>query len=387
MKKIPIIIPLILMLTAAAAPPTWALYKDDDGATWYTVEELLDYRKVLDREEEEACGEDAWCKQEYFYNKMESEPRVSALEQLLQQQFVLTAVNPGEGYIKVMFFGEDMMLSRMGIREELGIDQVYIGWMEYDPERIYYGIYFDEYANGEIDGYHGIYAWRSGYEEENLIGVDEEVKLEAGDLANNASGQLVYAVDSGYGKFNAVGRFFYANCLTEPDYFEGAECKLMISNEKGQAYYPPRETILINNNNLSDNDDNALANEANNSNLIDTINDDSSNNVVTISNNGADSEIDVNSGSIDDEVGIERDDRINENSVDVGEIKLNATMSKGAKDEFERGIKAPDTGANSEPCNQKVVEFPWWLGALIIGGDVVVMWLFWPNRKKVQKNR
>lgn len=47
-------------------------------------------------------------------------------------------------------------------------------------------------------------------------------------------------------------------------------------------------------------------------------------------------------------------------------------------------IKTPDTGTPTS--EEKSVEFPWWLGAIIVLNISIFAWLFWPsNRKKRQK--
>ena len=47
------------------------------------------------------------------------------------------------------------------------------------------------------------------------------------------------------------------------------------------------------------------------------------------------------------------------------------------------GPKAPNTGA--QPCMTKSIEFPWWLGALIVIGNVAFLWAFWPKSPKKSK--
>lgn len=369
MKKIPILLTSALILATIISAPTHALYVDNDEAAWYTVPELLEYGEEFEREKQEICGEDFWCQEEYFYNNIESEPKLSALDQFLQQQFVLTAANPGEGYIKVMFFGEDMMLSRMGIHEEIGIEQVYVGWFEDNSERIFYlGMNYDEFVSGEIDGLHTIYAWRADSPEENLINSNEEIVLEASDLVNNTSGQLVYFVDSGEGRFNAIGRLIYTNCLSESDYRVGAECKLMTSAEKGQAYYPPRETTLKN----DDTKDLATVDDGDTGGLMGVY---SADNITDVSDL-----VNEDNDAASDDIVTSNDDAITND--DGGErgtiIDTNTDIDL---------FGAPDTGANTIPCGQKVVEFPWWLVALIALGDAIIMWLFWPNQKRIQKSR
>ena len=43
--------------------------------------------------------------------------------------------------------------------------------------------------------------------------------------------------------------------------------------------------------------------------------------------------------------------------------------------------KTPNTGVASEECTKKV-DFPWWLMALMLLGDVIAVWWFLPNHKR-----
>jgi hypothetical protein len=109
-----------------------ALYIDNKDYAWYSVPELLEYKKEYDREAEEVCGVDSICLEELFFSKMDStELKFQAFNQLMQQQFVVTSINPGEETIKVLFFDEDAMMRYMGIHESLRLGELYIGWFDY----------------------------------------------------------------------------------------------------------------------------------------------------------------------------------------------------------------------------------------------------------------
>ncbi|MBO7718235.1 hypothetical protein J6S37_01930 [Candidatus Saccharibacteria bacterium] len=379
MKKLSTFLLLTLIFGLTISPGVNAIYTDDDGATWYTVEELLDYQQEIDTELSEVCADDIGCRQDAYFSKMETKLELLALEQLAGQQFILTAINPEQEYIKTLFFGEDMMLKRMGISEELDINQVYIGWLEDDVERIYRdGMDPDQYSNGEIPDAHTIYAWKDGTEAEQLIQPDMEAELPAANLGTNTTGQLIYNIDSGPGKFAAYGRFFYSECMTASNYLPGSECKLMTSAEKGQRYTPLLETVP-NSGAFGGSDDN----NDDDGGLFTTVAFGSTNPSddpdpeEEITENGPEertTEIAVastNEGNISASEGTTRDEKIAE------QAKASLTVSP----------KAPNTGTNTEACNQKTIEFPWWLAAMIAVGDVVVMWLFWPNNRKNRQKK
>ena len=107
MKKIPI---LLLTLTVALgnllffSPDSLAIYQDDDN-TWWSVEELLEFSQLVEREEAELCGDDFGCREELFYSRFESEDaRYQALNILQEGRFWVTAVNPTEGTLEVLYF-------------------------------------------------------------------------------------------------------------------------------------------------------------------------------------------------------------------------------------------------------------------------------------------
>ena len=345
-KKIPLLISTLAVGMAGMtfSPSVEALYIDDDDVTWYTVSELLEYKGEVEQEISDLCGEDFGCRQEYNFNKMETDSKYHALEQLQERQFVMTAVNPSEEYIEVLFFGEDMMLSRMGIKEELEINQLYIGWLENDVERIYRdGMDPSKYLRGEIDGAHNLSYWHVG-DTENKITYNAINRLNATGIRDNNSGQFIYNLDTLENKFSAYGRFDYSGCMAESDYELGKECRLMISSEKGSAYVPPREIVMNSEVNTLDNNNNNHSN----------------------SDNDNDS---------DDGNGNRNDNNDNGNNKDEGKNKTVTNSNQ---------IKSPETGVGSY---QEAAEFPWWLGVIFASGLATLIWLFWPNRKSRQKTR
>ncbi len=385
MKKLPtLLLPTLifgLIGSIAANPKASALYKEEDDTTWYSVPELLEYKEELDRETADTCGEDSYCLEELFFSKMDSnDSKFCALEQLTQQQIVVTSVNLTEETIKVLFFDEDMMIKHMGISERLALGEFYMGWFDEDVERIYnYGIYAEDLMNDTLPGAHYLYAQRDV--SENIIPANEEYLIDVSSrgLNLNSSGEIAYAAFA-EPYFNAMGRFYpYGSCLLEPDYTEGTECRLMLSAEKGQRFFPPRETIEAEVE--SGSSTSPLAEEA-----TENINkeDPKEENVIP-------EETLFHAEEIQDETS-EKDYTRNEEE----EIENNTLSALQNNEIFALGqlnqqsissqtIKSPNTGTNTNPCNQRTVEFPWWLVILIALGDIVVLWLFWPKSHKKSK--
>lgn len=371
MKKLPTILLSTLTLGLAnlglTAHPASALYIDDDGATWYTVSEMLEYKTEFDQLAEDQCGDNTACLQDLYFTKMGSEdPKFWALEQLTQQQITVTSVNPGEGTLKVLFFDEDSMLKRMGIHEHLALGEFYMGWFEYDVNRIYnYGSYVNELSNDTFPGAHLIY-FQSDNGEGNIPANQEfELSVPEANLSLNTSGEIAYgAFADPY--FNAAGRFIYTSCLSEPDYAEGVECHMMISPEKGIAYFPPRETTFT-----------FLSQENEEPNPSDSGNSDSGGN--DSSNPATD--------SLSDEPTQSTPDLANSTPSEPDTTPETTTIASSAPLAFAASSittspKAPNTGAESTQNNQGSTNFPWWLGVIFASGIATLVWLFLPSRSR-----
>ena len=347
MKKIPLLLILVLTMSMGfagfSADNTSAMFKDEEGWPWWSVEELLAYREEVLREEQELCGEDIECRDELFFSKLENgnekDNKFSSLQMLIEQRFVVTSVNPTTGVVKVLYNDEDEWMRRMGIDEREDLNMLYVGWFEENPEQIYsLPGPIENYLNDEVEGAHKIYGWQIGSEEDYILNSGEEVELPVGtDLSENTFGKIGYVAEANY--FNAVGQFDYGSCMAEPDYQPGVECKLMLAAGKASGYFPPRETVEEV---FIDNGTTAGADE-----IVD-----------------ADAETTLEDGS-GGEVAI-MIEQVNDSGGDIVETEK---------------IKVPETGEIQEEKG-KVVEMPWWMVVIIASGVGTAAWLFWPNHKK-----
>ena len=134
MKKIPILLLTLIfsaLFSTLFSANTQALYKDADGATWWSVEELLEFSKIADAEEEELCGNNYGCREELFFSRFENEDeRYLALNMLKEGRFWITSINPTEETLKVLYFDEDEMLKRWGIEEKEALDFIFLAWFD-----------------------------------------------------------------------------------------------------------------------------------------------------------------------------------------------------------------------------------------------------------------
>lgn len=356
MKKLPLLL-ATLTLGAGQIPlltsNTHALYIDNKNNTWYTVAELLAYQKEVSREENELCSTDQSCHDEWFFNRLENDPKFQALSILEQQQFAVTAVNPGQETFKVLAFSENMMLKRWGISERVSLNKFYLAWFETEAAGEMVGnfsAYEEELYNDILPETHTLYAHRPDLNRAEFPGVtDVEVEFAVrpgSNMGMDQRGLLGYLVD-GEG-YNAVGGVYYRPCVEADDYIEGMECRMMISAEGGVTFMPPRETLM------SQTNENEGDDEGSND------SDDNGNNGGE--NNGNNEEINILGleSSGDDNNEPENEDQIEQANV---AIKLPTT---------------PNTGTHTNQEKEQNIEFPWWLGAILGINVLTLIWFFLP---------
>ena len=232
---------------------------EDKGTTWWSVQELLKFYPEVEAEKDAECGDNQDCRMEFGWSMIERGPKYSALNNLLEGQFWVTSVNPSAETVKVLFFDDDMMLKRMGIEEKLEIEHLYLGWFDEWTGQIY-NYNHDGFTNGSVTGSHPLYD--STVEDINAIVPWEEVELSVagGNLIENTTGKLDYALYAKYNMFNAQGHFDYSSCLRAPDYQDGMECQMMVSGDQWVSYFPPRESIIEQTATTNELDDNETGN-------------------------------------------------------------------------------------------------------------------------------
>lgn len=415
MKKIPIFLSILtasLGNIAFLAPNSFALYQEGD-TTWWTVEEMLEFSHQVDDEKEKLCHGDQDCEMEYNFTMYEKGDKYRALENFLQMQFWITSVNPGTETVKVLFFDEDMMLKRMGVRESLEIEHLYLGWFS-DWKGQIYNYNHDSFTDGSTPGSHPLYD--STIRDLSTIVPWEEIELSVsgGDLVDNLSGKIDYAIFAKHNMFNAQGYFDYSSCLRADDYTIGAECQLMVSADQWVTYLPPRETIIDTDTNTSaslvDTDTNTDSELAPVSTDTDTNTDsefapastdtfespvESTDGIsdTDITAPDPESELEINSleTAIISRSESEPTSELKSELTSQPEVELSSNdIIKQLDSNPQSSLKSPETGKNTTLEDEHSVELPWWFQLIIILNGVVLLWLFWPDPEishKTSKNR
>lgn len=384
MKRRPFQSILTVLLSAGAlggipctAPLTYAA-TEDKGTTWWSVQELIEFNQEVEAEKQAECGDNQDCLMEWNFTMYEKGPKYAALENLLQSQIWITSVNPAAETIKVLFFDDDMMLRHMGVEEKLELEHLYIGWFDEWNGQIY-NYDHDSFTNGSTLGSHTLYDSTMADISAIVPWKEVELSVAGGNLIDNHTGKLDYAVFAKYNMFNAQGHFDYSGCLNAPDYEAGMECQMMVSGDQWISYFPPREQIIE---------------------------------PLTVEDSTPEPEeplVKPEGPTIDPgDITVEPDHIVTEPEDVI--VELESTIDPMAEsnnewyqpqiivkltDSIVSSIKAPETGKSTNSSEQSL-EMPWWLILLNIAGFLFIVWWFLPSRnvktrrkfeKKVRENQ
>lgn len=368
MRKVFIPVLLTLISSAALSPVSTtsaAIY--DRDTTWWSVEELLDFYPEVEAEKEAECGHDQDCRMEFDFSMIERGGKYNALNNLLESQFWITSINPETETIKVLFFDDDMMLRRMGIEEKLELENLYIGWTEpWLGHGYYHG--FDRPFDNTMPGVHLIY--NSEIEDVGSIipWQENEFPMIDPDISGNTTGVLYVTIYAKNNLFNAQGSVNYANCLNSPDYQAGMECKMYVSGDQWVSYFPPRESIAI--------EEMPIVDTSEPNDIKPTIPEP----------DDTESELTLEPSITENEPIIELTDTGNETWETDGKVSSYPNTQTTSDGDLKNTTKvhAPDTGVTpSEGTN--AIEFPWWMAVIIAINAIVLVWLFLPIRIKTPR--
>ena len=318
---------------------------------WWTVAEILEMKKVAEREEVEICGNDNGCRQELYFRRME-EPEYQVVEMMGQMRFMVTEIDPAGESVKVLFMSEDPMLRAMGVREWTALEYLLLVRLdEVTPEigNFNHLLPAEPQLNEVM---HLLYAG----EVEGFV-TDAEVEIELPGLGLNSTGLIGHAV-FGTNGFNMKGHYNYSSCLGPEQYLAGAKCQLRFSAEGGMRYFP------------------VLPGEEAEAEIVEVEASVSLGLAVTrtsepeIAVAGVDSEMVENTSGVVRSVAVATTAGVIEEG--SSEILLAETPKTPITGEWDGLSCAPS----------KIVEFPWWLILLMIIGDVLILWWFWPKKSQ-----
>lgn len=361
---------LLPTLIAAMAAGNLAIMSQDSSAiykegnkTWWTVEEMLDFRKTADSEIDERCGKDYECREELYFERLgDYNNQYVALERLEEPQFNITSINPEQETMKVVYFDQNPMMKRMGEEEHDPLAHIFIAW-------------FDEIANpGEMGNYyyetpleetftnipHVIYQKNAEEYPGGVFPVNQEFSLPitGSGIKNDPLGRLGVAVFAE--QYNSLGFVDYKSCLVAPDYTSGTECRLMVSSSGELKYMPPRETILM-------------------SSDVSTVEEPSQSTCPT-------SPADANSECFDDPDPSEEEGAGDEAGYGSADETYVSTKDQADFKTSDTTIvpKAPNTGVIGKIVDL-ASELPWWIIGVALLNLATIVWLFLPVQPKLPK--
>lgn len=361
MKKLPTTILSTLIMGLALIPslPTHATI-EENGTTWWSVGELLNFYPEVEAEKAIECGDNQDCRMEFGFNMIEKGGKYRALSRLIDMQFWVTSVNPNDQSLKVLFFDEEMMLKRMGIEEKISLEKLTIGWFDEWKDQVFHHS-FDELTSGSVSDYNLLY---TGTSPEALSDItpwkESSIQFSDPNLADNHSGRLAYYVYAS--PFNAVGMFDYSSCLRNLDYEYGSECKMYISSEERVSYFPPRQEAS----------EQPIAETTTEELVTDTTEPQDDTNQSAEVSSGNREEVNNTTGITDTTTS----STVTDTTITPSDEPVSTSVEMTSP-------KAPNTGKGT--CEQ-IVEFPWWFMGLLTLVDIVALWLFWPT-KSIKKSK
>ena len=333
MKKLPII--LLSILIAAFINNSGAQQKafaDESAKTYWTIPELLEFKKTADLAMETECADNYRCKEEFYYNHADEDARYIALEMFTWHKFMLTAINPAAETFRVFYINEDRNMAQLSSHYQApGLAEFFLAWVSEslpgNPASDFRWLAYNEHypthlaSNGDIiSATHIMVDENEETQGDNWFTPNTEIEYSAAghDIIENTRHILYFSIkETNNGR--SMGSLDYRSCF-EPDrgYQDGMECRIVFHSDGSTSYYP-FSTKPVNN-------------------------------------------------DIQEETSVDTSENEGDNPTTTVTTTTNTNF-----------VKTPNTGEFTLPAEEKkTVEFPWWLGAIIGLNVLVLIWLFLP---------
>ena len=338
-RKTPILILILisLLLCASGATLSSAVHAEET-LKWWSVNEMLSYKKQVDEETDAICHGDQECELSLYYERIESNDETyMALDSFMGSSFIVSSINPSKNSISLVFQAEDPMLKRMGINKLRNLTEAYLFWLDdgmIGPAKDTVDIYnYSETVKSQVftPGVHALLSKNTEIDGENWLPTDTEIEYSAlsDDLNANQEGIIYFTVNA---SGSIIGLKDYSDCIHSPNYEDGMECRLMFNSQGSYAYIPIAPELP---------------------------------------------EIAVaDSGMVQDQDSTNDETQLSDTSYDSAN---NNTATNGILP------KTPNTGVENTKEGAKN-NFPWWLVILIFLNSLPIIWLFWPDSQKSPKN-
>lgn len=408
------------------------------GIEYWTVDDLIEFDREVASEREARCGTDAACWEDFYvYNMDISEERMryQNLENFNIESVVISSINPSTGEIRFVYHGQDTWDKNHNPNSSPSpLGELYMVWLDEgvpDPGEDYswfnpaaghfYPYYVDELISGNIEYYtHPVFQYDLALTGETLPWDTEITAWSETDLRDNSRNTLYYtSIIGGRIKSSIID---YSSCLNHPYYRDGMECKFIYDLPNVPRFVPftkkgemaSEETISHLEDNTASGENDEVNNNPENEDNTDIVSnendtDDNSNTNNDADGNGENGDSDSSADDhSDDSTHGDSSSSTNGNSEKENSTEVNSDFPSAAEQQADAIKKlddiansgnlaigkgatipsksnlvplAPDTGAYSNECT-KTINFPWWFLGLLGVGDVFIMWLFLPTRKR-----
>ncbi len=395
MAKIPLAVSTALIstvfLTGLATPSVHATGTLEDGLKYWTIQDIIEYGIGAEAERTALCGNDASCKEQYYYEHMdggEDRTRYQLLDRFNSTRIWLTSINPSTGEAKFLYQGTDGWEVAMGHNVvPQNLNELYFVWLQddavdkyysnswFDPAREHYvPDYVDEILSGELPpDTHEIFSYN--IERDGYIAYPERTEISFtvsgnANLGANADGAVYYS--NMVGGLRTHGVYNYSSCLNNPNYKEGMECRFVFTEDYFQIFVPFNADGTLATAGSQSEPEPELTTEPEPE-PINDITPSTGDNTGNSGDNNQDipEEIELTNNNETPD-GVNKTDNQAENREDTIVI---ADKSINSPD-----ITTPNTGQPTNDNGEKSAPvFPWWLTIILVINGAMLVWLFWPD--------
>ncbi len=224
---------LMLIGNLSFATPTFA--ESSSSKDFWTIPELIELKTTTDAEVNSLCQGDFMCEEDYRFSLLDQGGQYSALEGFSSMILMITAINPTNSTIRVLFHDEDPMMRMMGEEDRAALDEIFIAWFSEEP-RIFNNYYAK--ANNYTQEMYYLF---SGDANTNGTGwfppnQEVEIQIEHADALLREPHLIFFAMEGE--NTSAYGAHGYDSCIKSPLFEEGMECR-MVFDETTNFYFLP----------------------------------------------------------------------------------------------------------------------------------------------------
>lgn len=203
----------------------------------WTIPQLIAMQKDMAAEMAELCAGDTFCEDELYFSHLEAGGKYAALDGFSNMLILVTAINPVNSTIRVVFHDEDPVMRWLPEEDRRAtLDELYVSKFSNHPT---IDEAHDTMRSGDsTDAHHPLFSGTTATNGAGWLTPNIEVELPITNAASlyDEPYLLHFAMEADTS--NAIGAHDYSDCMTSPTYEEGMECR-MVFDENGWFYFLP----------------------------------------------------------------------------------------------------------------------------------------------------